>query len=241
MTEHLFALLFAITRHIPDMVRAQDRGEWGHGWRPRQFSELYGKTMAILGWGKIGDSIAHGARAFGMRVIGTRWSVVVAREVSQSAVGPYSDPPWLELPDTAPDIVYPSSQLHDVLAQSDVIVSLLPLTDETRGLLGQAAFRSVKRGAILVSLGRGAVVSEPSLVEALRSGRLRAAALDVLEEEPLPRNSPLWSLPNVIISPHLGGMSEQTRERAARLFAVNLGRYVSGQPLLNEVKRNQGY
>src|SRR5919199_4778565 len=102
MTEHLFALLFALTRHVPDMVRAQDRTEWGQGWRPRQFSELYGKTMAIVGWGKIGDSIAHAARAFGMRVIGTRWSVVVAREVSQSAVGPYSDPPWLELPDTAP-------------------------------------------------------------------------------------------------------------------------------------------
>lgn len=243
MAEHVFAMLLALVRQLGPMVRAQERHEWLHNWRGQglRFTELRGKTMGILGWGKIGDGVAHIGRAFGMRVIGTRWSVVVPREVPSEGCGAYSDPPWLEPTESLPNIVYPSAQLHDVLSQSDVVVVILPLTDETNRLLSDKAFQSMRRGAIFLNIGRGPVVDERALVRALQTGRVAAAGLDVFDEEPLPRSSPLWGMPNVIISPHVGGVGDHTRERGARFFAVNLARYLDGQPLLNVVNRKQEY
>jgi phosphoglycerate dehydrogenase-like enzyme len=242
MSEHLFAMILSLTRHIPDLVRAQDRHEWH---RPRgsqaRLGELRGKTIGIIGWGKIGDGVAHLARAFGMRVIGTRWSVLVPRESGETGVGAFTDPPWLEAEDASPDVVFPPAQLHDVLSESDVVVLILPLTDETRGSFGEAEFRAMKRGALFFNIGRGQVVREDALASALQSGRVAGAGLDVFTQEPLPRSSPLWTMPNVIISPHVGGVSEQTRERAAWFFAVNLTRYLEGRDLLNVVDRKQGY
>lgn len=239
MAEHLFAMLLALTRQITAMTRAQDRGEWTRG-RQLRLRELRGSTMGIVGWGKIGDGIAHLASAFGMRVIGTRWSVLVPREAPRSASA-FADPPWLEPPDNPPDVVYPAAQSHEVLAQSDVVVLLLPLTDQTRGSFGDAEFRAMRRGALFFNLGRGPVVDEDALIRHLQSGRLGGAGLDVFSHEPLQRASPLWAMPNVIVSPHVGGVGEQTRERAAWLFAVNLTRYLEGQPLLNLVDRAYGY
>jgi phosphoglycerate dehydrogenase-like enzyme len=175
-----------------------------------------------------------------MRVIGTRWSIVVPREEPRT-VDPFTDPPWLEPIDLPPDIVYPAAQLHDVLAQSDIVVSILPLTRETHHTFKDNEFGVMRRGAIFVNIGRGPVVDEAALLRALRSGHLYGAALDVFEAEPLPRQHPLWNQPNIIVSPHLGGMSDRTRERAAQFFAVNLSRYLDGEPLLNEVDRHQEY
>jgi phosphoglycerate dehydrogenase-like enzyme len=243
MSEHLFAMLLALTRKITAIGRGQERRDWLHGGRGSdlRLTELRGKTMGILGWGKIGDGIAHLARAFGMRVVGTRWSVVVPREVPRESSQPFSaDPllPPLELPH---DIVYPATQLHEVLAQSDFVVSLLPLTSETRGSIGETEFRAMKRGALFINLGRGPVVDEDALIRALQSGRLAGAGLDVFAHEPLPRSSPLWAMKNVIVSPHVGGNSDRTSDRAAHFFAVNLERYLKGQPLLNIVGRNTEY
>jgi phosphoglycerate dehydrogenase-like enzyme len=159
----------------------------------------------------------------------------------QRPVQPYSDPPWLEPEDLPPDIVYPAVQIDEVLSQSDVIVSLLPLTGETRHVIGERQFAAMPRGAIFISLGRGAVVDEEALIRALRTGRLAGAGLDVFESEPLPRSSPLWRMHNVIVSPHVGGNSDRTAERAAHFFAVNLSRYLEGRPLLNVVNRSRGY
>ena len=243
MAEHLFAMLLALTRQIPHIVRSQDRQEWVHSWRSPglHVGELRGRTLGIVGWGKIGGGIAHLARAFGMRVVGTRWSLVVPVEAPGQGAGAYADPPWLEQVDVPPDIIYPAAQLYEVLAQSDVIVLVLPLTAETEGSFGEAEFRAMKRGALFFNLGRGAVVDEAALVAALESGRLAGAGLDVFQREPLPRSSSLWTMQNVLVSPHLGGMSDNTRERGAAFFAVNLMRYLEGQPLLNVVARSQGY
>lgn len=241
MTEHFFAMLLALARQIPWLVRQQDRQVWSHDLdRHHPLIEVRGQTLAIVGWGKIGESIAHIAAAFGMRVIGTRYSVSVPREVPVD-VQPYSDPPRVEPDDLPPDIVYPAAQLHDVLAQSDMVLSLLPATEETRHTFGAAEFASMKKGALFFNLGRGTVVDEAALNTALSSGRLAGAGLDVFEDEPLPRTSPLWRRSNVIVSPHVGGVSPRTAERAAELFAVNLSRYLEGQPLLNVVKKDRGY
>lgn len=243
MAEHVFALTLALSRHIPPLVRAQERRQWRHDTREShmRFGELRGKTMGIVGWGKIGDGIAHLARSFGMRVIGTRWSVMAPREVPGRSDLIYVDPPWVEPVDLPPDIVYPAAQLRAVLGQSDVVVVTLPLTEETRESIGSGEFSAMKRGAIFVNVGRGQVVDEASLVDALQSGKLAGAGLDVFASEPLPATSPLWNMANVIVSPHVGGMSTMTRERAARLFAVNLARYLDGVPLLNAVDRARGY
>lgn len=243
MSEHVFAMLLALVRQLPALFRAEVEHEWLHERRDShlQFGELRGRTMGIVGWGKIGDGVAHLARAFGMRVIGTRWSVTAPREVPGRTDPAFTDAPWLEPVEHSPDIVYPPAQLHDVLSQSDVVVVILPLTSETQGLLAEAEFRAMKRGALFLNIGRGAVVREEALVHALQSGQLGGAGLDVFTQEPLPSSSPLWSMPHVIVSPHVGGMSDRTNERAARFFAVNLSRYLEGQPLLNVVDRKQEY
>jgi D-2-hydroxyacid dehydrogenase (NADP+) len=239
MAEHGMAMTLALARHLPAIVRAQDSDTWNHD-LGQHVSELRGRTMGILGWGKIGNSLAHLAAAFGMRVIGTRYSVAVSQGVQRTAAA-FSDPPWLEPEDLPADIVYPAVQIDEVVAESDVVVSLLPLTNETRHAIGERQFAAMPRGAIFISLGRGAVVDEEALIRALRSGRLAGAGLDVFESEPLPRTSPLWHMHSVIVSPHVGGNSDRTTERAAHLFAVNLSRYLEGHPLLNVVDRRRGY
>ncbi len=243
MSEHVIAMLLGLVRHIPALIRAQEERAWLHDSRgsPLTFGEVRGRTLGIIGWGKIGDGVAHLARALGMRIVGTRWSIVVPQEVPRPAEPAFADQPWLELPEMLPDIVYPSAQLPKVLAESDVIVVILPLTSQTENLLGEAEFGAMKRGALFLNIGRGAVVREEALVRALQSGRLAGAGIDVFAQEPLPRTSPLWSMPNVIISSHVGGMSDRTRERAARFFAINLSHYLEHQPLLNIVDRKQEY
>lgn len=239
MAEHAMALLLALVRNIPSIIRSQDAGNWDHD-LGSHLGELRGKTMGILGWGKIGSALAHLAGAFGMRTIGTRYSVSVPQGVPRTCES-LSDPPWLEPEDLPADIVYPAAHNDEVLSQSDVVVSVLPLTDETRRSIGDRQFTSIPKGGIFINLGRGSVVDEGALVRALRSGRLAGAGLDVFESEPLPRSSPLWRMENVIISPHVGGNSDRTADRAAHLFAVNLSRYLEGRPLLNVVNRSRGY
>jgi phosphoglycerate dehydrogenase-like enzyme len=175
-----------------------------------------------------------------MRVIGTRYSVSVSKGVQRTAPA-FSDPPWVEPEDLPADIVFPAVHIDEVVAESDVVVSLLPLTDQSRHVIGEKQFAAMPRGGIFINLGRGAVVDEEALVRALRSGRLAGAGLDVFDSEPLPRNSPLWHMHNVIVSPHVGGNSDRTTERAAHLFAVNLSRFLEGRPLLNVVDRARGY
>jgi phosphoglycerate dehydrogenase-like enzyme len=242
MSEHFFALLLSLSRQIAPLVRAQSRGEWVHDTRQAEIRlfELRGKTLGIIGWGKIGAGVAHLAEAFGMRVLGTRRSAVTPVELD-NPIPEYVDSPWLEPTGKEPDLIYPAARMGEVLAHSDVVLLLLPLTDETKGGFGEEAFRSMKRGALFFNLGRGAVVDENALVHALQEGSLGGAGLDVFDREPLPRSSPLWSMPNVVVSPHLGGVGEHTRERGAHLFEVNLRRFLDGQRLLNLVDREGGY
>ena len=208
-----FALLglLAFTKDLPRLEADQRAHRWGHYPVP----ELSGRTLLIVGLGQVGMEVARLAVAFGMRVIGVNRS------------GRAESPHVHEVGRT--------SALENYLPEADAIVISAPLTEETSGLIDAAAFARMKPGTMLVNVGRGGVVDEAALIEALRSGRLAGAALEVFEREPLPADSPLWDLPNVLVSPHTAGLSMREDERIVSLFVENLGHYLRGEPLRNRV------
>jgi phosphoglycerate dehydrogenase-like enzyme len=178
--------------------------------------------MGIIGLGSIGMEVARAAAGFGMRV---------------SAIRKHVDQPR---PDVV-DAVFPPDRLHDLLAVSDVVVLSAPLTPDTRELIGPAALSAVKRGALLVNIGRGKLIDDQAVVAALKDGRLGGAALDVFTREPLDPASPFWDLPNVIVTPHVSGAMEDYWTPLVALFAENLRRLEKGEPLLNVVDKRAGY
>lgn len=184
-------------------------------------AELSGATLVVVGLGAIGTEVARVAKALGMRTIGINR-------------GGRSDSPDV-------DAVHRSDRLLDLLPQADAVVVTSPLTNETRGMLGAQALQCMKPGAVLVNVGRGAVIDEQALVQALREDKLSGAALDVFATEPLPAESPLWDLPNVLISPHTAALSLRENEHVVHLFVKNLRRYIRGEPLLNRVDPQRFY
>lgn len=216
--EHTLALMLAVAREIPVHVRQQDRKIWK---RNEQCLELFGSTVGIIGLGDIGLETAKRAKAFGMTVLG----------VKRTASAP---------PDCVDELIG-IAQLNDILPRCDFVVMSVPYTPETHRMIGAAQFALMKPGAVFVNVGRGATVDEAALVQALRDGRLAAAALDVTEKEPLPADSPLWDMPNVIISSHSIMIFPKKNERRAELLRQNLRRFLDGEPLLNEVNRALGY
>jgi phosphoglycerate dehydrogenase-like enzyme len=206
----MFGLL-AFAKGLPRLRADQAARRWGH----YPVDELSGRTLLIVGLGHIGAEVARLAAGFGMRVIG----------LNRSGSGK-----WPHV-----DEVAGTGALGDWLPSADAIVISVPLTDETRGLIDAAAIARMKPGAILVNVGRGGVIDEAALIEALRDERLRGAALDVFAREPLPADSPLWELPNVLLSPHTAALSVLENERIVALFVENLGRYLRGDELRNRV------
>lgn len=201
--------LLALARDLPRMMRAQAASEWAwERWR-----ELEGQRVAVLGYGPIGQEVARLADAFGME------PVIVRR----SAVG---DEPYE---------VRRLTDLAAVVGDVDALVVALPLNDDTRGIVSAEVIAAMGRNAFLVNVGRGELVDQPAMVEALTNGALGGAGLDVTTPEPLPADHPLWSLPNVIITPHNSGSTDGAARRADDAFLANLGHRVRGRPLVNEV------
>ena len=217
--EYVLCVMLMFAKGAPGFLRAQARHEWLR-YMPK---ELLGATVGIVGMGHIGEEVARLAKAFGCRIVATRRSVQAATR------------------DALADELLPASELHRLLEVSDYVVLAVPLTLETRGMIGGAELRAMKPDAVLVNIARGAVVDEPALVEALRERLIAGAALDVFEREPLPEDSPLWELDNVIISPHISGGTEIYNQRAVDIFADNLRRYLAGEPLRNVVDPARGY
>ena len=219
--EHTFALLFALTRHIPESVQAQKQRHWARKELYRTSREMRGLTMGIVGYGAIGRAVAQRARGFDMDVI---------------AVDPHPEP-------GAPFVVetWGMERLPDLLAQSDVVVVAAPLTAESYHLLDATALARMKADAYLIVVSRGGIVDEDALVDALESGRLAGAGLDVAEIEPLPAESRLWDAPNLIITPHTAGDSSEKERRCIEILRENLLRYASGESLLNIVDKRRGY
>src|SRR3990172_212047 len=198
------------------------RNQMTHRWDRASVigEELWGKTVGILGLGSIGREVAARCRAFGMRVIGTKRTPAAVPHVDQ---------------------VLPPDGLDEVLRAADYLVIILPLTEQTRGLIGARELGLMKPTAYLINVARGAIVQEAALIAALRTGRLRGAGLDVFEREPLPQDSPLWEMEQVILTPHVSGAVPDYYDRALPLFCENLSRFLTGAPLLNMVDKRQGY
>ena len=189
-------------------------------WRPRFVTPLKGKTILIVGLGHTGRSIAAHAKAFGMTVLGTRMRPTKMDNIDQ---------------------VYPSDQLLDVLPQADFVAVSTPLTDQTRGLIGQNEIDAMKSGVILADVSRGGVIDQSPLLSALQSGKIAGAGLDVFETEPLPSDSPFWDLNNIILSPHCSAVHDQWEQDSFNLFLDNLQNWENGDPLFNIVDPNRGY
>jgi phosphoglycerate dehydrogenase-like enzyme len=222
IAEHAIAMLLALTHNLPAYAAAQSEARWAREISDNvSFGELKGKTLLVVGLGGIGTEIAWRAHGLGMRVIATRNS---SRE----------GPDFVEHVGLA-------NELHALAGKADVIANALPLTPATTGIFNKAFFDAVKPGAIFLSVGRGQSTVTSDLVAALESRRLYGAGLDVTDPEPLPKDSPLWHLPNVIITPHVSAAGDDSPLRTMIIAVENLRRYVAGEPLLNVVDMQKGY
>ena len=218
--DQAFALLLALTRGLRET--ALKPGE-DKNWRKLdgQLMELHGKTMLVVGLGGIGSQIGRRASAFGMRV---------------QAI----DPKEMERPAYVFSLDKPA-KLMDLLPMADVVVIACPLTSETRGLFGDKQFAALKPTAYLINVARGGLVQTPALEAALKAKKYCGPGLDVVDPEPLANDHPLWKMPNVVISPHVGGQSADAEERMWRLSRENVRRFVAGEPLLCVVDKKRGY
>ncbi len=225
VAEHVMALLFALAKKLPQAVAFQQKHIWGQeaiwtdGAHPR---EIAGATLGLIGVGSIGGRVAQMASALGMRVIAVREHVEKGN------------------PEGIRQVFAPSA-IDQMLKQSDYVVLAAPLIAATTGLINAERLAAMKLDAYLINVGRGAQVDEAALAEALRTRRIAGAALDVFEREPLPPESPLWGLDNLLITPHTAGLTEKLWHRHYELFSDNLRRYLARQPLRFVVDKHKGY
>ena len=224
VAEHAMALVFALAKRLPQAMRYQQRKYWAQEdiWEqipsPR---ELNGATMTIIGMGGIGSPLAKMAGSLGMRVLGAR------DHPEHTCEGVHG--------------TYGFDQLEDALCEADFVVLAAPVTPRTHQLMNAARLACLKPEAYLINVARGVLIDEAALVGALRAHKLAGAALDVTAEEPLPRESPLWEMDNVLITPHIAGLTEKMWERHYTTFTNNLRRFLENQPLLWIVDKDRGY
>ncbi len=223
--EYVLGSMLMFNRTWPEMVHLQDRHIWPRSinWYKLGRRELAGQTLGIIGLGSIGRRVAQLGRAFGMNILATRRTV-------QAGV---------QDPDV--DFLYETRQLHEMLGKSDYVLISVPLTQETDHLIGEAELQAMRPNTYLVNVARGRVIDEQALIRALREGWIAGAGLDVTEEEPLPSDSPLYTMPNVILTPHVSGVSVNYDVRLTELFADNLRRFRAGQELRNLYEPERGY
>jgi phosphoglycerate dehydrogenase-like enzyme len=219
IAEHTFALLLFHTRGLRAFDARQRDHEWG---RPElSLRSIKGLTMGIIGFGNIGRAIARRATGFEMRVLAVDVEPVPAGEGVEE--------------------VWPIDRLNDLCRESDVLAIAAPITPNSRDMVGREQIRQMKRGSCILQMSRGAIVNEPAMVDALEEGHLSFAGLDVTATEPLPVGDPLWTAPNVAITPHTSAMSKLTFELTWSILAENVGRFMRGEPLMNVVDKRRGW
>lgn len=216
VSEHVFSLMLAFTRCLNLLIRQQIENRW----KRVMPDEIHEKTIGIVGLGSIGREIAKKAKGLGMQVLATR------RKISQEIFV---------------DKMYPPEKLLEMLSLCDFVVVALPLTEDTKELLQLEHFKAMKRSAYLINIARGSILRQDDLVQALQTGLIRGAGLDVFEQEPLPETSPLWDMQNVIITPHVAASSPYYLDRAIKLFSDNLARYANGGEMFNIIDKYKGY
>jgi phosphoglycerate dehydrogenase-like enzyme len=219
LAEFVIASVLYFAKDFRRLIRSQQGGVW----QPFEMEEAHGKVMGIVGYGETGRACAERARVLGMKVLGLR------RKPELS-----NGDPWLEA-------VLGPHQLHDLLARSDYVVLATPATPQTRRLIRKAEFAAMKPSAVFINVGRGSSVDEPAMIDALQHGRIRGAALDVYEIEPLAPGHPLYRLENVLLSPHCADHTPDFYELDMEFFMQNLQRFLKGEPLGNVVDKEAGY
>jgi len=217
ISEQVLGYMLLFERALNYFIRKQMNREWDKSVR---VSELYGKSVCILGVGSIGEEIARIAREFGMKTIGVRKSGNISQFI---------------------DEMYTNDNMIYAVSKADYVICALPLTDDTYHLLGKDFFKNMKNDAVFINIGRGKVVDESSLIDALKNKTIRGAALDVFEEEPLSKESPLWDMENVIITPHTAGISPHYMERGIEIIKHNIKAYLGDGDFINRVDLEKQY
>jgi phosphoglycerate dehydrogenase-like enzyme len=236
MAEFALMSILSLGHHLPEKMQAKSEKLWPED-RFKRFRplELNGSTVGIVGYGSIGREIARLCHQFHARILAIKGN---AKQLEDAG---YSRDDLGDSGADLPERIYPPQAIASMAAECDFLVITVPLTPDTRGMVGEEVLEKMKPTAYLVDISRGGVVDHGALVEALNSGTLAGAALDVYPIEPLPESSPLWEMPNVILSPHVAGSSAHYHERAGDLFVQNLRRYLDKEPLLNRYDSELGY
>jgi phosphoglycerate dehydrogenase-like enzyme len=219
LADWVIAAMLFFAFDLGRVIRQQEQGMW----KPFISTSLRGRVLGIVGFGSIGAAAAARARVFGMKIAALRRR------------------PELFESDSPTDQTYGPGQLKELMAASDYILVVTPLTAETRGMIGEAEIAAMKPSAVIINIGRGPVIVEAALVRALEAGRIRGAALDVFNTEPLPSEHPFWRMPNVLLSPHTADRVEGFLDPAFESFVENLDRFRKGEPLANVVDKHAGY
>jgi phosphoglycerate dehydrogenase-like enzyme len=239
IAEYAITMLLALAHRVPRMVEWQTRGGWPpdeQRWPLFVPSEVRGATLGIIGYGSIGRELARMAKAaFAMTVLACK------RDPAQRQDSGYTLPGTGDPEGRLPDAWLGPDGLPELLARADIVVMCAPLTAQTRRLVGARELGLMKSSAYLINVGRGASVDETALARALAERRIAGAAVDVFAQEPPPAGHPLYTLANVIVSPHVSGFLPSYDDKCTDLFAENLRRYLAGAPLLNLVDRARGY
>jgi phosphoglycerate dehydrogenase-like enzyme len=227
IAEHVLMFMLMFVRQMPFHFRMQREGRWERkpwGQWSEGGGELDGQTLGIVGLGRIGEALTQRARACGMRVIAVKRNPQARYDAA-----------------VMPDALYGPEELPRLLEESDHVCIAAPYTPDTHRLIDATMLARMRPSAYLYNIARGKIIDEAALIDALRNGRLAGAGLDVFETEPLPADSPLWTLENVLVTPHVSGITPHYFTRAADIFAQNLRRYLNAEPLLNLYNPQRGY
>lgn len=236
MAEYIVMMLLALGHRLPDMIAHQQRGEWARDrWERFMPKELRDSVVGIVGYGSIGRQVARLLQPFGARVVATKKNAKNPRDTGYTPDG---------MGDPEGDFLlrlYPAEALRSMLKECDFVVVTVPKTSATENLIGANEISALKPTAFLVDVSRGGIVDHAALIPALKEHKIAGAALDVFPEEPLPADSPLWKLPNVLLTPHISGNTIHYHERAMTLYEANLRRYLHDLPLYNLIDLGLGY
>jgi phosphoglycerate dehydrogenase-like enzyme len=236
LAEYAVLMMLALGHQLPALISNQMKAEWPRDrWERFAPQELSESTVGIIGYGSIGRQIARLLHTFGATILATKRDPMHPEDT-----GYIPD----DQGDPSGDLVrrlYPPQAIRSMFRECDFVVITVPLTSETRKLIGAEELAALKANAYLIDISRGGIIDQTALLSALKDNRIAGAALDVFSEEPLPSDHPLWKLPNVIITPHISGITPYYDQRALALFTENLQRYLEGSPLHNQLNRQRGY
>jgi phosphoglycerate dehydrogenase-like enzyme len=236
LAEYAVLMMLALGHQLPALISNQMKAEWPRDrWERFAPQELSESTVGIIGYGSIGRQIARLLHTFGATILATKRDPMHPEDT-----GYIPD----DQGDPSGDLVrrlYPPQAIRSMFRECDFVVITVPLTSETRKLIGAEELAALKTNSYLIDISRGGIIDQTALLSALKDNRIAGAALDVFSEEPLPSDHPLWKLPNVIITPHISGITPYYDQRALALFTENLQRYLEGSPLHNQLNRQRGY